>query len=72
MQGEEGETEAAHFLWHSSQCIRMQLWLLQKQQKNKNNKIRGVFPGQNSFLIFIGVYRQHYDEEQDNKIRNYL
>lgn len=33
MQGEEGETEAAHFLWHSSQCIRMQLWLLQKQQK---------------------------------------
>ncbi|MDZ6939165.1 hypothetical protein U4Y87_03550, partial [Escherichia coli] len=32
-------------------------------KKNKNNKIRGVFPGQNSFLIFIGVYRQHYYEE---------
>ncbi|HIA2832493.1 TPA: hypothetical protein ACWP16_004595, partial [Escherichia coli] len=32
-------------------------------KKNKNNKIRGVLPGQNSFLIFIGVYRQHYYEE---------
>ena len=29
-------------------------------------KIRGVLSGQNSFLIFIGVYRQHYYEE--NKI----
>ncbi|MBS8979367.1 hypothetical protein KEQ95_27510, partial [Escherichia coli] len=35
-------------------------------KKNKNNKIRGVLSGQNSFLIFIGVYRQHYYEE--NKI----
>ncbi|KEJ55864.1 hypothetical protein AC88_4993 [Escherichia coli 3-267-03_S4_C1] len=26
-------------------------------KKNKNNKIRGVLPGQNSFLIFIGIYR---------------
>ncbi|WP_252344478.1 hypothetical protein, partial [Escherichia coli] len=32
-------------------------------KKNKNNKIRGVLPGQNNFLIFIGVYRQHYYEE---------
>lgn len=29
-------------------------------KKNKNNKIRGVLPGQNSFLIFIGIYRQYY------------
>ncbi|EZJ69113.1 hypothetical protein AC57_3253 [Escherichia coli 1-392-07_S3_C3] len=26
-------------------------------KKNKNNKIRDVLPGQNSFLIFIGIYR---------------
>ncbi|AEJ59734.1 hypothetical protein UMNF18_5306 [Escherichia coli UMNF18] len=25
-------------------------------KKNKNNKIRGVLPGQNSFLIFIEIY----------------
>lgn len=43
MQGAEGETEAAHFLLHSSQCIRMQLWLLQKQQKRiKTIKSGGV------------------------------
>ncbi|EGX03859.1 hypothetical protein ECSTECMHI813_3263 [Escherichia coli STEC_MHI813] len=42
-------------------------------KKNKNNKIRGVLPGQNSFLIFIGVYRQHcYEENKIIKIRNYL
>lgn len=42
-------------------------------KKNKKNKIRGVLPGQNSFLIFIGVYRQHYYEENRIiKIRNYL
>lgn len=41
-------------------------------KKNKNNKIRGV-TRQNSFLIFIGVYRQHYYEENRIiKIRNYL
>lgn len=36
-------------------------------KKNKNNKIWGVLPGQNSFLIFIGVYRQHYCEENKNQ-----
>ncbi|EFC4551519.1 hypothetical protein FD456_19995 [Escherichia coli] len=42
-------------------------------RNNKNNKIWGVLPGQNSFLIFIGVYRQHYYEENKIiKIRNYL
>lgn len=73
MQGAEGETEAAHFLLHSSQCIRMQLWLLQKQQKRIKTIKSGALPGQNSFLIFIGVYRQHYYEENRIiKIRNYL
>lgn len=73
MQGAEGETEAAHFLLHSSQCIRMQLWLLQKQQKRiKTIKSGGCYQT-NSFLIFIGVYRQHYYEENRIiKIRNYL
>ncbi|WP_096847191.1 hypothetical protein, partial [Escherichia coli] len=42
-------------------------------KKNKNNIILGVLPGQNSFLIFIGVYRQHYYEENKIiKIRDYL
>ncbi|KDW79391.1 hypothetical protein AB42_4495 [Escherichia coli 1-392-07_S1_C2] len=42
MQGAEGETEATHSLWHSSQYIRMQLWLLQKQQKRIKTIKSGV------------------------------
>ncbi len=50
MQGAEGETEAAHFLLHSSQCIRMQLWLLQKQQKRiKTIKSGGCCPDKTVF-----------------------
>lgn len=73
MQGAEEGTAATHSRWHSSQCIRMQLWLLQKRQKRIKTIKSGVLPGQNSFLIFIGVYRQHYYEENKIiKIRNYL
>lgn len=50
MQGAEGETEAAHFLLHSSQCIRMQLWLLQTQQKRiKTIKSGGCCPDKTVF-----------------------
>ena len=49
-----------------TKTLRNELIPTETTKKNKNNKIRGVLPGQNSFLIFIGIYR--YYPYQGNKI----